>query len=702
MRLVPQKRKHFNVPGKTDLKYIAFGGGMNLIDSQVTMPEGMLTECLNFEQIFGRQGYSRIGGYERYDGHLEPHNASYWVQEFDTGSTEVSVGDIVTGTAASGDVLLVELESGSWAGGDAAGRLILGNVTGSWADNDAIQVTAATVAMASAATYLGSISETLNTTYKALAVEDRRAEIDPVPGSGAVLGIGVANGIVYAARNVADGTSATLYKSSISGWTAVKTGLYPGGRFRMIQANFSGSTASLYLFGCDGKNRPWKLDGSTFTFMAPIYGSQATSSTSLAIGTGSKAFTCTESTRSYSAGQSVIIWSTADATNYMAGTVSSYSDPTLTVDVTTTGGSGTFTDWEIGLADFSDKPFDLMDHKDHLFLAYPSGQLQTSNLGDPITYTTTAALFGLGDEITGLVPMKAGTMAIYCQNKTMLLSGSDKTSWQMSTNSLSSGAVKFTPKEIASNALAMDDRGVTSLQATLNYGGFEMSVFSRFVKPYVDAMRSSVVDARVVQSKNQYRMYASNGIVLSCTIMSPNPQIAPGDVAFTRSSYGVNVSCVGGGEISGEEYLLFGTDDGYVMREDVGASFDGDLISAVIRTPFWSFKSPSNKKRFRKVVMELESPQITTINFRELFDYADGNYQPSINFSTTAYGGGGQWDSDEWNTFQWSLPVQTQAEQNVAGVGRNMGLLLWHESSIDDPFSLKGVVVHYSILGLAR
>lgn len=686
----------------TEIKYIPLGGGLNLIDSQVTMPDGMMTECINFEQVFGKQGYHRISGFERYDGHLEPHDATYYILEFDTGTVEIEVGDIVTGTAATGDVLLVELGSGTWAGGDAAGRLILGNVTGAWANDENIQVSAATRAVAAAASYLGSISETLDSTYRALAIEDRRDAISALPGSGSVLGIGIADGVVYAARNVADGTTATLYKATASGWTAVKEKLYPGGRFRMIQANFSGSTESLFLFGCDGKNRPFRFDGTTFAFIDPIYDTQATSTTSLSIGTGAKVFTAAEGSRGWATGQSLIAWSTADAGKWMIGTVTSYSDPTLTLDVTSVGGSGTVDDWEIGRLDFADKPFDMIDHSDHMFLAYPYGQLQTSNLGDPMTYTSTAALFGLGQEINGLLPLKGGVLAVVCTDKTDIISGADKTTWSKETLARSSGGARFTAQELANNGIALGDRGLTSMQATQAFGDFEMGVFSRYIDSYIKAVKPSVVDSRVVKSKNQYRLYVDSGIVLTCTILSPNAVITPNDVSFTRANYGVNIACCASGEIGGEEYHFFGTDEGYVMREDVGASFDGEAIASVFRLPFMSFKSPANKKRFRKLVIDIDAPQLTTIYFKEIFDYGDGTYAPSINFSTDAYGGGGKWDASDWDEFLWSLPVQTQAEANIAGVGRNMSLLIWHESALDDAFSIQGLLVHYSILGMTR
>lgn len=73
-----------------------------------------------------------------------------------------------------------------------------------------------------------------------------------------------------------------------------------------------------------------------------------TSTTSLTIGTGSKAFTVA-SGLSFVAGNSVTATSAASSANFMTGTVASYSGTTLTVTVTTIGGSGTLADWTIAV-----------------------------------------------------------------------------------------------------------------------------------------------------------------------------------------------------------------------------------------------------------------------------------------------------------------------------------------------------------------
>lgn len=71
-----------------------------------------------------------------------------------------------------------------------------------------------------------------------------------------------------------------------------------------------------------------------------------TSTTSLAIGTGSKTFT-TQAGLSILVGAYVLAASNSGPTNFMQGQVTAYSGTSLTVNMLTTGGSGTKTDWNI-------------------------------------------------------------------------------------------------------------------------------------------------------------------------------------------------------------------------------------------------------------------------------------------------------------------------------------------------------------------
>lgn len=77
----------------------------------------------------------------------------------------------------------------------------------------------------------------------------------------------------------------------------------------------------------------------------------STSTTSLAIGTGSKTLTV-DSGQLYTVGQYVIAASASGPSNYMSGQVTAYDVGTgeLTIDVAVTGGSGTKNDWNVTLS----------------------------------------------------------------------------------------------------------------------------------------------------------------------------------------------------------------------------------------------------------------------------------------------------------------------------------------------------------------
>lgn len=80
-------------------------------------------------------------------------------------------------------------------------------------------------------------------------------------------------------------------------------------------------------------------------------GTSATSTTSTAIGTGSKTVTI-QTGKAFSVGQTVVLASAANVANQMIGQITAHNSGTgsLTVNVSATGGSGTYTDWVVSLA----------------------------------------------------------------------------------------------------------------------------------------------------------------------------------------------------------------------------------------------------------------------------------------------------------------------------------------------------------------
>jgi hypothetical protein len=88
--------------------------------------------------------------------------------------------------------------------------------------------------------------------------------------------------------------------------------------------------------------------GIYFKYATADCTSAITSSTSLAVGTGTKTFTIATGLH-LTAGQTVRVWAVASKTNAMTGTVTSYTSGTgeLVTNITDSAGSGTFAAWQI-------------------------------------------------------------------------------------------------------------------------------------------------------------------------------------------------------------------------------------------------------------------------------------------------------------------------------------------------------------------
>ena len=248
---------------------ITFGGGLNLVDSPLKVKPGALLAATNVEVTL-RGGYRRIPGYERYDGNFSPSDATYWILNFDGGVAAISEGDTVTGLSSSetGEALIdAVVTSGSYGGSDAAGYLVLTDVSGVFTDGEDLQVSAATKSTADGIEILrGASTPALDTTYVADAIATARARIAAVPGSGPVRGVTMYGGDVYAFRDNGAGTNCIMYKATATGWSLVTTpSLTPGGFYKFVNHNFGGHSGTHMMYGCDGVNKAFQFDGTTLT-----------------------------------------------------------------------------------------------------------------------------------------------------------------------------------------------------------------------------------------------------------------------------------------------------------------------------------------------------------------------------------------------------------------------------------------------------
>lgn len=454
-----------------------------------------------------------------------------------------------------------------------------------------------------------------------------RALIQAVPGDGAILGVWIYSGTVYAIRNAAGGASAKLHKATAAGWVEVTTpALSPSGVYQFVNYNFSGASFQGRMFGCDGVNPPFMFDGTTLT------------------------------------------------------------------QLTVAGATG--------------QPSYIAAHKNHLFLAYPSGQLVHSSLGDPTDYDTvsgTAGLLATGDEITGILPTVGGTLVVFMRNRVSVLYGSSEADWQsqeLRTQSDQSGAIAKTIQDVGGDTIYLDDRGLTSLSQSQAFGNYEAAVLDKAVKRLIASRKSLVLGSGISRAKNMYSIYFTHYDGTERISLTFG---AKGIEGFGRSVYPFTLSCACSIEDgAGDERILAGSSDGFVYEMDIGPSFDGAVITSYIKPSFGHVRSPQQKKRWRKAQIGLEAQGNLTLRVKPEFDYGSIERAGHAVRDVDLIGGGGQWDNAEWNDFIWSAQIVSEASVDIVGTGRNMALLITHQSADTLPFTIYNVTLQYSLRGMVR
>jgi len=683
-------------PSSMRIKYFPFMGGEILTDPALSQPPGSLLYGKNYE-VYPEGGYRRIDGFERFDGRTKPSESLYWILEFETGSTASVDTDVITGATSGATAELIAdavVESGSYAGGDAVGYMAVALLTGTFTVGENIQVSASTVAVVKTAeNALGATTDALDSTYSQASIERARSKIGTVPGSGAMRGVWVYNGSTYAFRDNAGGTECKMYKSSTSGWTAVDLGQY-------IRYN-TGSVAV-----SEGDTITGATSGATGVVQRVTI-TTGTVGTSDATGV----FVLTGVTGTFQSAENLQVSSSTVAVSTSAlVTISlvpggryefvnyNFGGSTTTNRMYWVDGFNTAFEWDgtyavplfTGMS--VDTPRHLAAHKKHLFLAFQKGSLQHSSIGDPYGYSvvTGASEIGTGGEITGLQVQPGDAMAVFNRNRIYVLYGTSSSDWNLKTFSNDSGAGEYTIQNLT-ETMFLDDRGVTTLSAVNAYGDFAMNSISKKIRPIISDKKGKSIASVRVRAKGQYRLFFNDGTGIYATF-SGN-KIA----GFIRVDLGKVVYTVCSSEDSvGDEILFFGSDDGYVYQMDKGTSFDGSTVEAMLRFSYYHYDSPTRDKRFRKIQFELSGDSSIALQFQPDYSYSDPDVPAARSRNLNIEGSGGYWNIDNWDDFNWTGQIISTSEENLDGIGTNMGMLILSEATYEQPHILQGVTVHYS------
>jgi len=474
------------------------------------------------------------------------------------------------------------------------------------------------------------------------AREARRSAITAPTGINAIRGIHMYEGDVYAKRDDSGGALGKIYKATDSGWSALTlpaTTVYAGGTCRWVNSSFSSyPTTSTYppamantrcFFMVDGVSRPISYDGTTVRAI--------------------------------------------DAVELPSNSAHSPSPVFPTT-----------------LAEFDNR----------LWLAFPGGHLFYSKVGDPGTWTAIegAGSIPTGDEITDLIVAPGNVLVVFMENSikvVKVVDFYDDADYLYKAESFggSAGGIAGTAKALLGDVYYIGDRGPTSMAATEKYGDFAAGSITRKVQKTFETNKSRLVTTVTHRQNNQYRLYFSDGLVLTLTFKGNRINSA------TRQLYSKAPVCITEGEnSSGEIEIYFGAVDGFVYKSDSGTSFNGAEIPTKFATAFYHYRTPRRTKKFSRLTFELTAESGTVFYMKPDYDYRGAGHIKNVEQSPEVIESGGVWGSGVWGTFTWGGAYVLNPTLYISGYAVNMSVMVRTSSKYKGQHTVHNVIADYEIL----
>lgn len=344
----------------------------------------------------------------------------------------------------------------------------------------------------------------------------------------------------------------------------------------------------------------------------------------------------------------------------------------------------------------TDTPAHIFEHSKYLFLSF-LGSVQLSGIGAPYSWSIVlgAAEIALGEEVTGFMATggtAAGSaLAIFTKSKTDILYGSSTSNFQLVPSVYDIGYHAFTLQAVSNNTYGLTDRGIQALLTTLTYGDFDYASISHLVQTFMSARRGLETASTAIHCKNQYRLYFSDGY---CIVVGLTGDKVSGLMPL---NYGIPVRCITTATLSnGQEVTYFGSDDGYVYQDNIGTSFDGLQIEALIRLAFNHSKSPRVRKRYRRATFEVRVERYSKVDIGYDLGYANHDVSPPVGMTNSQVRTGGFWDQFTWDQFTWDGRVVSDISMALDGTEKNISFLFYSNRAQDSSHTVQGATISFT------
>lgn len=262
--------------------------------------------------------------------------------------------------------------------------------------------------------------------------------------------------------------------------------------------------------------------------------------------------------------------------------------------------------------------------------------------------------------------------------------------------------------EAAGDVIFLAPDGFRPFSATERIGDFELASISKAIQAdilsYLNNYNDTEFDLVSYRSKSQLRLFISSTAteeVESPGIIGGLRQAGDGVAWEFGLLRGIKVSCAVSG-FSGNplsEWILHGTYDGKVMRQEIGNSFNGEDIYAEYGTPYLDFQEPSIRKTPHNITVFCRPEGSVTLNTALVYDWGIVNRINPTSYETETTGDPAIYGLAVYGTDTYGGVTVPSMITNVQGSGHSFKIIFstWGQSA---PYSIQSLVIIFEDNGV--
>ena len=343
-----------------------------------------------------------------------------------------------------------------------------------------------------------------------------------------------------------------------------------------------------------------------------------------------------------------------------------------------------------------------VDYANHMFLAgdpaHPTKLFFSAPLAETDFATSNGAgVISVGFDIVAIKPFR-DVLYIFGTNAIKSLKGTSTSDFVLSGVTHDLGCLASDSIiEIGGDLLFLSQDGMRPISGTNRIGDVELETISKNIQSLFTDIVFNIdlngLSSVVIRKKSQFRIFfsaaESQGIIGGIRAQQEGFAFEIGQIL------GIEATCASSGYLGQYEFVIHGTSDGKVHRQEVGNSFNGVDIFSLYQTPYLYMDNPEQRKIMHKVSTYLRSEGDNELILSVVYDYEDINVMNPANYTMTTKGAAAYFNEATYDStaiFSGNpSPIQTT---NISGSGKSVSFK-YVTNGTDASHSIQGLVLTY-------